>query len=240
MMLCQICKANPATIHIQEIVNGETNTLHICAECAKKRNLAEDNATNSHFHEMLERLTQAIANSADLKLAEIFEQKKPQEEESKDILCSACGTSWQAFKKNGKLGCAACYEQFGQLLVESTLLGQHGSVHCGKTPPETVEQWHDPAVSERINLRRELERLRKGLDESIRREEFEQAAELRDKIAAIENELDSADIAPELTKDILDCCRNESEPDPAGNTSDETATDPAKTKPRTRGRRKKQ
>ena len=41
MMLCQICKANPATIHIQEIVNGQTNTLHICAECAKKRNLAE-------------------------------------------------------------------------------------------------------------------------------------------------------------------------------------------------------
>ena len=62
MMLCQICKANPATIHIQEIVNDETNTLHICAECAKKRNLAEGNAANSHFHEMLERLTQAIAN----------------------------------------------------------------------------------------------------------------------------------------------------------------------------------
>ena len=36
MMLCQICKANPATIHIQEIVNGQTNTLHICPECAKK------------------------------------------------------------------------------------------------------------------------------------------------------------------------------------------------------------
>ena len=240
MMLCQICKANPATIHIQEIVNGETNTLHICAECAKKRNLAEGNAVNSHFHEMLERLTQAIANSADLKLAELFEQKKPEEEESKDILCNACGTSWQAFKKNGKLGCAACYEQFGQLLVGSVMLGHHGSVHCGKTPPKTVEQWHDAAVSERINLRRELERLRKGLDESIRREEFEQAAELRDKIASIETELTSADIDPELTKDILDLCHVGTEPKSAGLIPDETDPDPAKTKPRTRGRRKKQ
>ena len=128
MMLCQICKANPATIHIQEIVNGETNTLHICAECAKKRNLSEGNAANSHFHEMLERLTQAIANSADLKLAELFEQKKPQEEEAQDVLCNACGTSWQAYKKNGKLGCAACYEQFGQLLIEETALDQQRNV----------------------------------------------------------------------------------------------------------------
>ena len=197
MMLCQICKANPATIHIQEIVNGETNTLHICAECARKRNLAEDSAANSHFHEMLERLTQAIANRADLKLADLFEQKNPQEEETQDLQCDACGTSWHEFKKNGKVGCAACYEKFSQLLLEDFALNQHGSVHCGKTPPETVEQWHDPAVSERIGLRRELERLRKGLDESIRREEFEQAAEIRDKIAAIESALKSAELIPD-------------------------------------------
>ena len=215
MMLCQICKANPATIHIQEIVNGETNTLHICAECAKKRNLAEGNAVNSHFHEMLERLTQAIANSADLKLAELFDQKKPQEEEAQDLQCDVCGASWHAYKNNGKVGCAACYEQFSQVLLEDIELNQHGSVHCGKTPPETVEQWHDPAVSERINLRRELERLRKSLDESIRREEFELAAEIRDKIAGIESELKSAELIP-----------------------DESAPETPPKKPRARGRRK--
>ena len=92
------------------------------------------------------------------------------------------------------------------------MLNRHGSVHCGKTPPETVEQWHDPAVSERINLRRELERIRKGLDESIRREEFEQAAELRDRIAAIEAEL----------------------------IPDESAQETEPKKPRARGRRKAQ
>ena len=214
MMLCQICKANPATIHIQEIVNGETSTLHICAECAKKRNSAEGGAVNSHFHEMLERLTQAIANSADLKLADLFEQKKPQEAEAQDLQCEVCGASWHAYRKNGKVGCAACYEQFGQLLRGEFALHQHGSVHCGKTPPETVEQWQDPTVSERIRLRHELERLRKGLDESIRREEFELAAEIRDKIAAIEAELKSAELIP-----------------------DESAPETPK-KPRARGRRK--
>lgn len=218
-MLCQICKANPATIHIQEIVNGETNTLHICAECARKRNPAEGNAANSHFHEMLERLTQAIANSAELKLSELFEPPKPQEEESQDILCDACGTSWQAYKKNGKLGCAACYEKFGPRLADDIALAQHGSVHCGKTPPETVEQWQDPAVSERIRLRRELELVRKGLDESVRREEFEQAAELRDRISSIEAELKSAELIPD-----------ESAP--------ETVSKTTAGKPRARGRRK--
>ena len=218
MMLCQICKANPATIHIQEIVNGETNTIHICPECAKKRNLAEGNAANSHFHEMLERLTQAIANSADLKLAELFEPKKQEQEEAQqDLACSVCGTTLQSYRKTGKLGCAACYEQFSQIIIPEFALAHHGSVHCGKTPPESVEQWQDPAVSERINMRRELERLRKGLDESVRREEFELAAELRDKIASIEAELKSAEFIP-----------------------DESAPEIPPKKPRARGRRKSQ
>ena len=216
MMLCQICKANPATIHIQEIVNGERNTLHICSDCARKRNLSEDDEASSHFHEMLERLTQAIASSADLKLAELFDQKKPQEEEQvQDLDCTVCGTTFQSFKKTGKLGCASCYEQFGQLIIPELALSHHGSVHCGKTPPETVEQWQDPAVSERIRLRRELELLGKGLDESIRREEFELAAELRDKIASIEARLSSAELIP-----------------------DESASETTEKKPRSRGRRK--
>ena len=196
-MLCQICKLNPASIHIQEIVNGERNALHICAECAKKRNLTEEAAGNSHFHEMLERLTQAIASSADLKLAELFDQKPPQEETRPDVTCSVCGTDYQTYRKTGKLGCAACYEAFAPVLVREFALTQHGSVHCGKTPPETVEQWQDPTVSERIGLRKELERLRKGLDESIRREEFELAAELRDKIAAVEAEIKSGELIPD-------------------------------------------
>lgn len=218
MMLCQICRANPATIHIQEIVNGEENTLHICTECAKKRNLSEENSVNSHFHEMLERLTKAIASSADLKLAELFDTKKTQDEdESQDLDCTVCGTTFKSYKKTGKLGCPACYEQFAQLIFPELPLVHHGSVHCGKTPPETVELWQDPAVSERIRLRRELELLCKGLDESIRREEFELAAELRDKIAAIEAELKSAELIPD-----------ESAPEPEA---------PAK-KTRARGRRK--
>ena len=198
MMLCQICRSNPATIHIQEIVNGEENTLHICTECAKKRDLSEENSVNSHFHEMLERLTKAIANSADLKLAELFDTKKPQaEEEVQDLACTVCGTTFQSYRKTGKLGCAACYEVFAPVLVREFALKQHGSVHCGKTPPETVEQWQDPTVSERIGLRKELERLRRGLDESIRREEFELAAELRDRIASIEAEIKSGELIPD-------------------------------------------
>ena len=66
-------------------------------------------------------------------------------------------------------------------------------------------------------MRRELERLRKGLDESIRREEFELAAELRDKIASIEAELKSAEFIP-----------------------DESAPETPPRKPRTRSRRKSQ
>ena len=40
-MLCQICKKNPATVHVQEIVNGEKRIMHFCAECAEKKSMLE-------------------------------------------------------------------------------------------------------------------------------------------------------------------------------------------------------
>ncbi len=44
-MLCHICHQNPATIHIQEFINGEKKTLHICAKCAAAK-ASGDSALN--------------------------------------------------------------------------------------------------------------------------------------------------------------------------------------------------
>ena len=38
-MLCEICKQNQATIHVQTIDKGEKITLHVCADCAAEKDL---------------------------------------------------------------------------------------------------------------------------------------------------------------------------------------------------------
>ena len=40
-MLCQICNKNPATIHVQEIINGEKKVFHLCGESGNRADSPE-------------------------------------------------------------------------------------------------------------------------------------------------------------------------------------------------------
>ena len=41
-MKCDICKNKEATIHIQEVVNNNIKSLHICEKCAKSYGLKNE------------------------------------------------------------------------------------------------------------------------------------------------------------------------------------------------------
>jgi protein arginine kinase activator len=81
------------------------------------------------------------------------------------------------FAKTGRLGCPTCYEAFmGQL--RPILRKTHGSTtHTGRRPGENHELREE---------RRELRRLRGELARAIRQEEYEAAADLRDRIKALQ------------------------------------------------------
>lgn len=187
-MLCQICKAKPASIHIQEFVNGEKHALHICADCARKRAGMANPFDDPHLQEMLERLSQTLAENAGLAFGE-GSSGKEEKPAPPQISCPTCGLETQTFLKTGLLGCPDCYDAFASFLAQDLPLKQHGMIHRGRAPLEHDTQAPDPQLSERVFRRKELEKLRKSLDESIRREEFELAAELRDRIAELEREL---------------------------------------------------
>ena len=60
-MLCEICKKNPATIHIQELIAGSKKSLHICVKCAeKKANIPLHFDGDFDFTEMLYNLTEQL------------------------------------------------------------------------------------------------------------------------------------------------------------------------------------
>jgi protein arginine kinase activator len=84
--------------------------------------------------------------------------------------CPACGYPLGTLSKTGRLGCAVCYEKFSDHLAAALQESQKALVHVGKRPG-------------RKNARRE--ELEAELKKLIRSEQFEEAAQVRDRIAKL-------------------------------------------------------
>jgi protein arginine kinase activator len=166
-MLCQECGKKPATLHFTKIVNGEKTEFHICESCARERGEGIPGTSNGFsIHSLLSGLLDFEPSS--------FGAKPPQ------IRCETCGLTYTQFSKMGRFGCSNCYKQFGSRL-DPILKRVHGNtVHVGKIPKRTGGQ---------IQLKREIEELRRNLHELIDREEFENAAKIRDRIRELERNI---------------------------------------------------
>lgn len=166
-MLCQSCNKNQATVHYTKIINGEVSELHLCEECAKNSNEFEFDATFS-FHKLLTGLIDSVQN-------------EPMKRETKDIVCSFCGTNYAKFKQTGKFGCPECYDSF-KTKLSPLFRGIHGQdEHIGKIPKRGNQS---------IVKKREITKLRENLEELVSKEAFEEAAIVRDKINELERELE--------------------------------------------------
>lgn len=99
------------------------------------------------------------------------------------LCCGTCETTLEAVKKGVSLGCPDCYEVFGDLLLSEMQAANKLSpriavtrktvpIHIGRTPGESAE----------INPSLRLLALNEALKETLNREDYEQAAWLRDQI----------------------------------------------------------
>ena len=160
-MLCDICGKNPATVHLTEINDDQMSELHLCEECARQKSA---------------QMEQQFGLS-DL-LAGLAEFDKPTKElEAVSLKCPNCKLTYAEFKKMGRLGCGECYTAFKKYLGH-LLKKIHGSViHFGKTPVK---------VTKVLKKRIDLQDLRYKLQKAIEKEEFEEAAKIRDQIKELE------------------------------------------------------
>lgn len=155
--LCQSCQKNPATIHLTEIVKGKKREAHYCEECAQKEGI--DTSTPQSL------------------LSSLADPAKQVGGEEREVTCPRCGLKYSEFRRRGRLGCGDCYRAFREGLTP-LLERIHGNVqHVGRIPQQAGE--HLKAERELIELKRELTR-------AVQREEYERAAELRDRIRQIE------------------------------------------------------
>ena len=96
-----------------------------------------------------------------------------------DVACKGCELTLEEFRKRGRLGCPHCYEAFGAQIGE-LLERVHGArAHVGRLPGTS------PGEARRMQHMSELQQ---RLEVAIRDEAYESAAELRDKIKALEED----------------------------------------------------
>ncbi|MCD8026402.1 MAG: UvrB/UvrC motif-containing protein [Clostridiales bacterium] len=163
-MKCQKCGANNANTHVKTVINGEFREYDLCSDCAKKMgytNLFGDmqdefsNFLGSFFGNALPVRTQATR-------------------------CEFCGSTYSDIAKSGHVGCAHCYETFGDEL-QPLIRRIHGNTtHCGKNS-RIADKSKSEKSPEEVKQDK-IKKLRAELDKAVKEQNFEYAAELRDKI----------------------------------------------------------
>jgi protein arginine kinase activator len=156
MTPCQFC-GKPATIHLTDILNKTKTESHICEACAKKKKILPEGQT---MQLNVQALVQLILGQ---------HSSKASTDDPETLVCPECGIKFVEFRAVGRLGCARDYTEFAVPLAQ--LLGKvhRATEHNGKMPKGRAASV-------------ELDDLRKSLKAAIAAEEYERAAELRDRI----------------------------------------------------------
>ncbi len=165
-MLCQACQKNPATVHLTHIINYEQSVQHLCEQCAREKGEFDFGASPPFSIQNL--LTGLMNMEAPLKEQLVYQDK---------LQCEGCGLTYAQFGQIGRFGCSECYTVFSNRLLP-LMRRIHGSAqHVGKIPARAGGV---------VRLRRSIDELRRQLKELVSREEFEEAAVIRDKIRSLE------------------------------------------------------
>ena len=103
-MKCQKCGANNANTHVKTVINGEIKEYDLCSECAKK--MGYTNIFGNFEDEFSGLLGSFFGNSLPAR--------------TQATRCDFCGSSYSDIAKSGHVGCAKCYEIFGDQLLPSS------------------------------------------------------------------------------------------------------------------------
>lgn len=170
-MLCQECRKRPAVVRVMMVVNGQKMEMHLCEECARKKSELEFLADPSL---PLQQLLGGLLGQAEQDQTAEAGQTRVEKR------CPSCGSTYAQFARLGRLGCSECYNTFGDEL-RPMIRRIHGSViHQGKVPARTGGD---------LKLKKEITDLRNALQKAVAKEDFEQAARLRDEIKELEKQI---------------------------------------------------
>lgn len=160
-MVCEHCKERDAVVNLTKIKDNAVTHLHLCERCA-----AEQGVETSVVQPKTTALTDFLQAVNQQAAAVPGDQ----------ATCHFCGATARDFRQSGRVGCARCYGAFERSLRE-LLRRLHGAArHTGRR--------YVPPAAEVIEQAGHVDQLRDRLQRAIEAEQFELAAELRDRLRA--------------------------------------------------------
>ena len=181
-MKCQNCGKNEVSVHLKQSINGHVSEFALCSQCAEMMGVGgafSDFGSFSGFggdpFSGIESLLSSMLKSSHARAVPAAQR------------CKLCGSSYEDIAKRGKLGCAECYELFGERLAPSIERIHNRTKHIGKLPGRPAARKTSAAATPKETAaqtpRQEtLEELQAKLMEAVKAEEYEKAAVLRDRI----------------------------------------------------------
>lgn len=159
MTLCEKCQEARATVHQIQVLGDEVTHVPLCESCASE-GVFGDTGDGPALQDVLSSL--------------------PARTDADEMVCSGCGRTYDEFTASGTLGCARCYvafeDQLGPLIHRIHGADRHVDDETASTGLGKVSR------------EQKLQVLEKRLEESVKQENYEEAARLRDRISELKEE----------------------------------------------------
>ncbi|ERP38722.1 UvrB/UvrC motif-containing protein [Chitinivibrio alkaliphilus] len=175
MKMCESCGENPATIMLTQVEGRDTHSRHICTECAEKMgiNVPDPLREELDSFEEYEEFDEEQEEFSSVDEQEVDEFVPPEKR------CYRCGKKESAFQKDLQAGCRSCYDTFDGVVREKLRANRRSRYYHGKP-------YH---YAKTKGFHSEIEYLRYELDRAVKKQKYELAAVLRDKIHRMETGL---------------------------------------------------
>ncbi len=167
-MKCEHCDQT-ATVHVTRVAQGKVHKVHLCEACAQKMGMGPSPSSTGSGPTVADAL---LGGGMSGSVSSPHRVRR----------CPGCGLTLRGLQKEGRLGCAQCYDVFGEEL-DRILRSIHDAVeHRGRTPGEGVK---------RQDLGRKMDVLQSRLTRAIEAEAFEDAAKIRDELQHLQTTLEA-------------------------------------------------
>lgn len=156
-MLCENCQETQATVHQIQVVDDQITHVALCESCAEEGVFGHTGEGPS--------------------LPDVLSEL-PDSGSAGETVCPGCGLRYEEFAASGSLGCGRCFDAFEKRL-EPLIHRVHGA-------DRHVDGEEDTGTGlGTVSRQQKLDILEQRLEESVQREDYEEAARLRDRIAEL-------------------------------------------------------
>jgi protein arginine kinase activator len=165
---CDQCHDREAVVHLTHIADGQVTMLHLCERCAAEKGVESPASVQDNT---LVKFVGATVGKGTIDPALMPAGGRTS--------CPSCGATLQDFRQSGRLGCAECYRTWEGALRD-ILRKLHGAtLHMG-------ERYTGRESAEAAEPTERAADLREQLRLAVETENFELAAEIRDRLRVLE------------------------------------------------------